>query len=308
MKTAQILGIALVLQLLLAAGITWQQVAAGGSQAPQPLLDFATNQVDRIELDDASNKVVLVKDADGWTLPDLQELAANTQRVDKLLSDLDGLKTGWPVADTASSIERLEVDDDKYQRKLVLKDGDNDVLGEYYFGTSPGLRQTHGRRAGEDAVFALAINNFDMPADPNDWLDKTRLALTGVEKITGPDYTLVKNGDDWRFDHLDNASDMLDESKVSDMLGALKSLRVLRVADKLPDTDPVMLTFGDMEKSWTYAFYQDGDTYTLHRNDIDAAFTISKSTYDRIAGVTRDGLLIPPPKADEGENPDEAPV
>ena len=72
------------------------------------------------------------------------------------------------------------MDADKYQRRLQLKQGDKE-LGEYYFGTSPGLRQTHGRRAGEDEVYALAINNYDMPADANDWLDKTRLSLSEVE-------------------------------------------------------------------------------------------------------------------------------
>jgi len=308
MKFAQILGITLTLQLLLAAGLTWQQFAASDARQPEPLLNFATSQVDRIELDDANDQVTLVKGADGWSLPDLHALTANDNRVDKLLDTLGNLKTGWPVADTRSSIERLEVDDDKYQRKLVLKDGNDDVLGEYYFGTSPGLRQTHGRRAGEDDVFALGINNYDMPADPNDWLDKTRLSLSEVEKINGPDYALLKKDDNWRFDHLDNSSDKLDESMVSDMVGALESLRVLRVADKLPETDPVIMTFGDMEKTWTYSFYQDDDTYYLHRNDIDAAFTISKSTYDRIAGVTRDDLLVMPPAPEEDTATDEAPV
>lgn len=293
MKASTILGGVLVVQLLLAAGIGWSRNSAGDDMVPQPLLDFAAGDVNRIEIDDNTNQVILAKDGADWLLPARYGLAANRSRIERLLENLAELETGWPVATTSGSIDRLEVAADNYQRHLRLLQGDR-LLGEYYFGTSPGLRQTHGRRGGEDAVYALAINNFDLPGDSNDWLDKTLLSLDSVTRISGADYALVPGPeeDSWRFDQVENGNQALDADKADRLVAAIADLRVLRVADALPDVEPVEVTVSDAENSWTYSFYADDEKYYVKRHDMDAAFTISKSSYDRIAGVDHAGLLM----------------
>src|SRR5690606_32957336 len=117
----------------------------------------------------------LQKQSESWQLQE-HALPANSSKVQSLLDTLAGLETTWPVAETASSRERFEVSDDRFQRKLQLYQGEQ-LLGEYYFGSSPGFRRTHARRAGEDAVYSLAFNSVDLPAQQSDWLDKTLLAL-----------------------------------------------------------------------------------------------------------------------------------
>ena len=306
MKTTTLLSAVLVAQLVMAAGIGWYKYSAGRGIEPQALLDFAISDVDGIEIEDTANTAVLTRSGDHWTLPVAHGLAANQSRVTRLLDDLAALETGWPVATTASSIERLEVDENSFQRRLRLKAGDR-VLGEYYFGTSPGLRQTHGRRAGEAAVYALAINNFDMPGDDNDWLDKTLLAAADITRLSGDGFTLVHEEDAWRFDHLENG-ERLDTAKVDTLVAALENLRVLRVTDSLPDTEPVTLTVGGPERRWTYTFYAQDDKYYVGRDDMEAVFTISKTSYDRIAGVKRQALLEEVETVEEESTADEAAV
>lgn len=311
MKISTLLSVILAVQLLLAAGIGWGRYQAGSDVQPRDLLDFEISAVDRIELDDNTNETTLEKSGGDWVLPDLHALTANQARVNGLLDTLSGLETGWPVATTQSGIERMEVGEDNYQRRLRLMAGD-DLLGEYYFGTSPGLRQTHGRRAGEGEVYALGINNFDMPGDANDWLDKTLLGVEMVTMISGADFSIKKGEEDtWRFDHVESGEQSLDPDKVTDLVSALERLRVLRVAEALPESDPVTLTVGSQEQRWIYRFYSnesdDDTTYYVQRDDMNAGFTISMTTYDRIAGIARDDLLAAPEAdAESGEEEAEA--
>src|SRR5690606_1126301 len=116
---------------------------------------------------------------------------------------------------------------------LTLAEGDN-TLGELYFGTSPGFRQTHGRRAGEDEVYNLAFNSvIDLPSDRNDWLDKSLLQLDGVERLEGAAYALRKDGEAWALEHAAEAQ-TLDQEKARSLASALPSLRVLRILDSEP--------------------------------------------------------------------------
>src|SRR5690606_13029986 len=120
----------------------------------------------------------------------------------------------------------------KFQRHLTLSKDDS-TLGELYFGTSPGFRQTHGRRAGEDAVYSLAFNSIDLPVDASDWLDRSLLAADGVQRIEGSDFVLLKDGDTCALqDAADGES--LDQDKATALVNAVQNLRVLRLLDTEP--------------------------------------------------------------------------
>src|SRR5690606_26226213 len=151
--------------------------------------------------------------------------------------------------------ERFEVTEDNYQRRLAFYQGD-ELLGSYYFGTSPGFRQTHVRRDGENDVYAVSFNNFDLPTDANDWLDKTLLAVTEPTRIAGPDYALMKQEDTWALEKPDAADGPALKTSEADALGrAWSSLRVMRVADSVPaNTKTTQVTVANADSSWQYTF------------------------------------------------------
>ncbi len=294
-KTQLYLGTLLGLQLLLGAGIFVSQSSSGSGQAPEPLLQFAPAEVDRIAITGADQKTTTLQRADGqWQLAD-SALPANQSKVQTLLENLGKLQTSWPVANTGSGRERFEVSEDKFQRHLTLAQGDS-TLGELYFGTSPGFRQTHGRRADDAAVYSLAFNSIDLPTDQNDWLDKTLLGLEGFERIEGSDFVLRKDGEAWQ---LENAAEgqSLDQEKAKALAGALDNLRVLRLLDSEPVAaegearEEHSLRVSKGEQQWQYTLAKVGNTAFVGRDDLPQRFTLSSADYDKLAKASLQELL-----------------
>lgn len=298
MKTQTWLGGLLAAQLLLATALSLNALRNSGTDAAAPLLDFQTTEVNRIVIDDNAGKsTTLARDGEGWRLDGL-ELPANTGKAANLLEALAGLKTTLPVVSTAAGRDRFEVTEDKFQRRLRLYDGEN-LLGEYFFGTSPGFRRTHGRRAEDDAVYALAFNNFDLPGDSNDWLDKSLLAAESPQKIRAADYEISKTNDAWE---LSGSADgeQLDAAKANELASALGGLRVLRAEDTMPEGEWIEVGVTTADGDWQYEFLSADGKYYVKRSDQPRAFTISQADYDRIAGKSRANLLSAPeaPAAD----------
>jgi hypothetical protein len=291
MQTKTILGVTLAAQLLLAGGLFASRAGNDAGQAPAPWLAFPASDVTRIVIADANDSTTLARTGEQWQLSDMQLLPANQGRITTLLDDFGKLSTRWPVAQSASSRERFEVSEEKFQRHLQLYNGDT-LLGDYYFGTSPGFRQTHARRNGEDAVYALAFNNFDLPVDDNDWLDKGLLKVSDIDRIEGDGYLLTGSNEDWQLAP-GNEPDAtaFDNSKAKTLATALQGLQVLRVADSVPAGESRSVTVAAGDMSWVFRFTKADTSYYVQRSDIEQAFTISAADYDRIAGLSRGSLL-----------------
>jgi hypothetical protein len=302
MNTRQLLGGLLAAQLVLAAALSFNTLRERGADASAPLLDFPVADVDRIVIDDdAMKSTTLARAGEGWQLDSLSDLPANNAKTDGLLQSLADLRTTMPVVSTAAGRARFEVTEDKFQRRLRLYDGEK-LLGEYFFGTSPGFRRTHGRRAEDDAVYALAFNNFDLPGDGNDWLNKSLLAAEKPQSVRGADFELRKNGDAWSLADVE-AAEQLDVAKVNELVSALESLRVLRAEDTMPEGDWVEIGVSGAGTEWQYEFLDADGKYYVKRSDQQRAFTISQTDYERIAGKTR-ASLVAAPAADDSAGGD----
>src|SRR5690606_10760713 len=232
MKTPAILATALALQLVLALGLVWNGLSDTVTET-RALLDFDIADVDRLVVDDNLGTAVVARSDDGWVLPELHGLPGAGGRVDRLLADLAALETGYPVATTASAQERFEVAEDRFQRHVQFFDGD-ELIGELYLGTAPGLRQAHTRRAGEDEIYNLPISSFEFGGDDNDWMDKSLLAASDVTRVEAEDFTLEKQGDAWTLAAIADG-ETLAQSPAAEIATALRGLRVLRVADSVPE-------------------------------------------------------------------------
>jgi hypothetical protein len=298
MKTQTLLGGLLAAQLVLAGALSLNALHQGGTDTAAPLLDFQTAAVDRVVIDDnAAKSTTLTREGEGWQLGGL-DLPANKEKSDSLLETLAGLQTTLPVVSTAAGRERFEVTEEKFQRRLRLYDGD-ELLGEYFFGTSPGFRRTHGRRAEDDAVYALNFNNFDLPGDSNDWLDKSLLAVKTPQKIRGTDFELSRNGDEWLLAGATEA-EQLDTAKINEVVSALEALRVLRADDTMPEGDWIEVGVTSADGEWQYEFLNADGKYYVKRSDQQRAFTISQADYERIAGKSRANLMAAPVAEDPG--------
>lgn len=163
MINKNVLGGTLFLQLVVAAALYFSHAGGAGNTAT-PLV--ATGDVSKVVITDGKSTATLAKSGDKWQV-DKQD--ADNGKITSMLDTLGKLKVSVPVAGSASGRERFEVTEQKFQRHVTLFAGDKQV-GDLYFGTSPGFRQSHVRRAGDDNVYAVAFNNYDLGVMAGDWV------------------------------------------------------------------------------------------------------------------------------------------
>ena len=190
------LTILLIVQVLLVIGLLAYQQNSRVQVNAQPLLSVGIADIDRMVIQDASNKATLQKTGDQWQLPELQQLPVDKQKLDDILQKLDGTKLSWPVTTTASSHERFEVSDSKFQRHIELFQGDS-KKAELWLGTSPGFKKIHLRRAGEEQVYAVELTSFEFASEAKDWLPLASLqdrAIYYAQRIPDIDLSLIEHG------------------------------------------------------------------------------------------------------------------
>lgn len=297
----------LAAQLVLALVVFREDATRDRATERQPLLPVAASEVDRIVIGHGDERAELVRDGTHWQLPGLAGLPAAAAKVSDELGRIAAIETGWPVADTNSSHTRFEVADEGAQRHVQLYRGDG-LVADFYLGTSPGFRKVHLRRAGGDAVFAVALSVNDLPARSADWLDRSLLAVAEPTRIAGRDYTLARSAQDrWVLSSPSaggqSSPPTLDETRVGQLVNALANLQVQAVADAPAQPgDAMVLQVESPEGKLEFSFYGAGDEYYVRRSDIDRLFSLSRYDYDRIAGVGLDQLVATPRTAspDEG--------
>ncbi len=100
--------------------------------------------------------VVLAKVNGQWTIGGTDGFAADTKKVDELVTSLKALQSRTVVLEGAAYHDKLEVGADKFQRKVSVKDGAK--THTFYVGTSPSFKNVHIRLDGSDQV--LLVNEF----------------------------------------------------------------------------------------------------------------------------------------------------
>jgi len=304
-RLGKILTLALALQLLLVVAVFWPRSDEAEGLARTALVELDAAAVDRIAVEDADSSVLLGRSGDGWVLPDYHGLPVDKQKLQRVLRDLPALPRGWPVARSGGAAERFEVGEQSFQRHVTWFGGET-AAGEIYLGTSPGFRKVHTRIAGSDPVYAVEFNTFDLPVQPAEWLDKTLLRVSNPDAITGADYSLRKDGDNWTGQR----EQVPESAEVDKLVNGLSSLRVTAAADislagelaqmEVPPT--LSVTAGGEE--YDYRLYTMEDEYFIQRSDIPVFFSLSAFDYNRLNDVTA-ASLYPEPQEPSAEDAEE---
>lgn len=180
-RTNQLLLAALVVQAVAVVGVSMGREEVRIS-APTVLLEgFDVSKIKEITVfgpmgigDGEKTQVELKHDGTQWLVASAGDYPTEKDKVQKLLDSLKALKTRGPVVSKSSYYKKLEVADDKYQRKLVLKGGDKPV--ELILGSSPAYKKLHVRLAGtKDVAVVDGLSTFDVGARGADWVDKKYL-------------------------------------------------------------------------------------------------------------------------------------
>jgi len=265
----------------------------------KPLITTEAQVIDELVISDKAGELRLNKTEGGWVIPALGGLAANEIKLTTVLSDLLNLKSDWPVASATGSRSRFEVSEDNFIRRVDLLSSNANV-GRIYVGTSPGFKKSHVRLDGQKNIYSLALNTYDLPTEPADWLDKSLISVQNISSIEGLDFKLVSTNGEWSL--ISTEKELASESIVKvnkenatalDM--ALKTLTVLSVADK-------DVNLGDSKSSRlevfapnqiTFTFFEKEDKYYVSRSGIDKIFTLSKFNFDKLSNQNLISLSEP---------------
>jgi hypothetical protein len=285
----QILVAVLAVQIVIAGGIYYASKPLPSAELQTVLLDFDPQKVSRVTIvGEDGEQALLSKSGETWQLPDYHQLPVDAGKLQRMLDSLASTRSGWPVASTSDGRERFKVGDDNFNKKVVLGSGE-EALKTLYIGTSPGYRQLYVRRDGEDAVYEVKLDNYEISPRNSDWLQATLLRPGGdIAALRGPGFELQKTAGKWQ---VASGSGEVVSDELDKVTGVLTRLRVIAAADKPAVDADYQLKVDAGDKKFTYRFFKDGDKRYVTRNDYEQAFEMNKPDYDRIVAATAKQLV-----------------
>lgn len=277
----------LVIQCVILATVYWPGGKRHQQVSREPMLAFGPDAVNEIHIgDEYDNETVVRRAGDRWLLPELEQLPADSARIEALLTGITGSENGWPVAESIAARQRFQVASYHYQRRLRLLNYD-EQLATLYLGTSPGHRKVHARNDSQDAIYSIPLNTFDAPGVSSAWLDRKLLQIRTPLGITADSYSLLRDGDSWRSG-IDREPD---ERELLALLSALRSLQVSGVAKEdlqrdLAETEPALvLNVTSLAGEVTLELFTLGDEHFIHSSEYPLFFSLDGYNYDRLTSI-----------------------
>ncbi len=254
-KLQKILSAVVVLQILLIAVIFYAQRPA---QAETSLLleGYDAEKISRVSITGAEGEQVVFQKQDGvWVLPENGNYPLMGSSLNEMLETISTINTNRLVAATSTSFNRLQVEAENFQRKLVLEteEGKQTVI---FLGSSPAANSTHIRLDGKNNVYLTnGLSATQLSTNLSSWIDASYLQLspTQVQSVqiqtTDKDFSFTLDADGaWYSDQIADGQ-TFDSNKWNSLLTSLISIRMLEPVGKeiLPeygfDSPSAMVTY-----------------------------------------------------------------
>lgn len=296
-----VLSAVLVLQATLAAALFLSKERYGTFVADEKMFALDARDADSVTIEGGdAESLVLKKDGAAWTLPSMNGFPADGDAVDRLLERLEGLVKGWPVATTSGAARRFKVADEDFERKITVSRKGN-VMASLFAGSSPGLGKVHVRLPGEDEIYAVELNAYEMETEGEAWIDKSVLSLKteDVAAVEFPNLTLVRREEGMApgdlaedeevvKEEIDRVLDSIAGLKIRSVLGKEKKPEYIREKPALRYT--VKLASGG-SRDYVFSKPKGESYYVLKASAREEYFSIDTWAVDRIKEVKREELV-----------------
>lgn len=286
-RAITLLLLVLLIQCGIAGVVFWPKQGAGGKAAANTLAPVSSDMIDELRIgDESDNEAVLVRSGERWLLPDLENLPADAEKVEALLSGVTEQNLSWPIARSSAARQRFQVADYYYQRRLTML-FDGEKQGTLYLGTSPGFRKVYARSAGQDAIYSIELNTFDVPATADAWLEPKLLQVRAPLRIDADLYNLYLENGIWRS----ATGGTPDEKELEALINALKTLQVDGVADEdlqrdLAETEAdLSLKVQSLAGEVQLELMTLDDAHFIHSSEFALFFKLSALDYDRLMRI-----------------------
>jgi hypothetical protein len=290
----------LAAQLVLAMILNLTGEDYGTFQAEEKLLSFNDHAVSGLQIADGTDSVALKKQEGKWLLPNSGNFPASQRKVEQLLDKLAALEKGWPVARTRGAAQRFAVDEEQFERELILL-SDDDTRTTLYVGASPEFRKVYVRRGDEDDIFAADFDIWEVNAKTEDWIDKEILTLdeSSVQRLEMPGMIMQRQDGRLQVMNLDeNEQTNVTESRA--LLGKLTGLRIqsLLGAEAKPayrQDEPALevkiTRISGEVLGYRFSKPEDAAYYVLKRSDLEHYFKVAEYMVDPVKETTREKLV-----------------
>ena len=301
-------AVLLVLQIGLTVAVHQQETSNLESTAPDSaFLSFTPDSISSIIIKGPEEKELLLEKKDkGWIMPDAFSAPASQHQVESLLRKLADARQGLAVATSKGAAKRFKTTEDDFKRHVILKQGES-IAGDFYLGTSGGMRNSHVRKTGQDAVFTIPMGSHEVDAEADSWLDRTLADLdkNDLKALVLGDISLTRKQEDkesiWALEGADKEE--TDKDAVDSLLNKVTAVSVQSVLDpatsaELFAKDPaVQFTVTKEDDSTvTYAFAKNDDEkneyFVLKMSDSDLYFKVGKWLVEGLTEAKREKLLV----------------
>jgi hypothetical protein len=202
-RAVPILTLLLVVQIALAAVLYAGGTDSQARQA-QPLAEFDPETVDAVEITMGDGTSLRIERGDGgWRLPAADGFPAKPSRVEQVVTRMDGLGGGLPVARSESARERFRLAADHFERHITLM-ADDEKVADVYFGESAGTGRVYARARGRDVIYEAEFPMWQIKAKESGWYDPSMLAVktANVQRLELADFSLRRgDGEGWQVDN-----------------------------------------------------------------------------------------------------------
>ena len=236
-KGNKILAALLVLQVVLLVVVFWPRSsdAAGGKL----FLGLEAVNVTAVTISDSDGRSIrLARTPFGCVLPEADDYPCEKNRLPDFLTRVEDITKTSLVAETKASHARLKVAEDEFERLIELDTAEGE-RHRLYLGTSPRTGSGHVRAAGQDRVYlAPSLSAAVSPVEASFWVDPSYVKVN-PEQVTSftqdnPQgmFRLEKNDEEgWVVAGAEDDR-VLDQAKVTSLVGKLATLRLLRPLGK----------------------------------------------------------------------------
>ncbi len=309
----------LVLQIGLTVAVYQQQAVNLESTTPNSaFLSFAPESITSVQINGPENEeLVLQKSDKSWIMPGAFSAPASQGQVDELLKKLADARQGLAVATSKGAAKRFKTAEDNFERHVVLKKGDT-VAGDFYLGTSAGMRNSHARQVDQQAVVSIPVSSHEVDADADSWLDRSlaNLNKTDLKAVSLGDITLLhKEEGKEKVWVLDGASkEKTEQDTVDKLVNKITAISVQSVLDpeksaalfiKDPAVQFTVTRQDDTTVSYDFAKKDDkkDDYFILKMSDNELYFKVGKWLVEDLTEAKREKLLVGYEEKKEEETP-----
>ena len=187
-RLIQILIVLLALQVILFVALDRTQPNLAAVSERVAMVDIDEKAVTRLVItSSAASEVILEKQSDTWGISNSDNFPADQDKVAELISKLQTIKRGVPVATSAAGMKRFRVAEDAFERHIQIYTGDTPAV-DVFLGTSPRSRMVHVRSGQDTAVYETQMGLYHAPGTVPEWLDTTlvQIAYPDIQSISVP--------------------------------------------------------------------------------------------------------------------------